>query len=145
MACLTLLFVLCAVLRLTAGYSIGAGASACTFMTPNHGTIIATGKAPYRFTVTQTDGSAVTEYSAGQTLRGTRSKILYSQPFKISREFNFVFQQQSTLLIDHINRFKFPVPCAKSESSLLLECAFTRFIHFKHKTFKFKCSMTYLH
>ena len=39
-------------------------------MMPGHGASTATGNAPYSFTVTQTDGSAVTEYSAGQTLRG---------------------------------------------------------------------------
>ena len=67
----TLLLVLCvSVLPCVFGYRNGAGASACTSMTPSHGTNTATGDAPYSFTVTQTDGSAVTEYSAGQILRG---------------------------------------------------------------------------
>ena len=67
-----LLLVLCAsVLPGVFGYSTGAGTGACVTMTPGHGASKATGNAPYSFTVTQTDGSAVTEYSAGQTLRGT--------------------------------------------------------------------------
>ena len=66
-----LLLVLCAsVLPCVFGYSNGAGTSACTTMIPGHGASTATGNAPYSFTVTQTDSSAVTEYSAGQTLRG---------------------------------------------------------------------------
>ena len=66
-----LLLVLCAsVLPCVFGFSSGAGDAACTSMKPSHGTNTATGNAPYSFTVTQTDGSAVTEYSAGQTLRG---------------------------------------------------------------------------
>ena len=76
MARLTLLFVLCGFLRLTAGYSTGAPNTACGDMFPaGHGASAETGDAPYSFTVTQTDSSPVSGYAAGQTLRGKSFKF----------------------------------------------------------------------
>ena len=161
MACLTWLFVLCAVLRLTVGYSSGAGSAACTSMTPSHGTNTATDDAPYSFTVTQTDGSVVTEYSAGQILRGMRSKNLYSCLLRISREFHFVFRQQSNpfqlfcanIMQKHSPHEQVSIPrsvcwtlnCFRYECDVWIgfitglrihTVDYLRFIQYKHKTFK---------
>ena len=158
---LALLFILCAVLPLTAGYRTGAGASACISMMPGHGASTATGNAPYSFTVTQTDDSVVTEYSAGQILRGMRSKNLYSCLLRISREFHFVFRQQSNpfqLFCANIRQKHSPhqqvsIPrsvcwtlnCFRYECDVWIgfitglrihTVDYLRFIHFKHKTFK---------
>ena len=85
MARFMLLMLLCSTVHRTAGYSAGAGDDACITMTPGHGSNTATGDAPYSFTITQTNGSAVTEYSAGQTLWGIRSIILNLCPFRIPK------------------------------------------------------------
>ena len=68
---ITILFALCVSwLPCTLAYRSGAPDQACVSMTPSHGANTASGAAPYTFAVTKTDGSAVTEYSAGDTLRG---------------------------------------------------------------------------
>ena len=108
MAPLALLFVMCTVLRLTAGYTSGAGSSACTSMTPSHSTNTpATGDAPYSFTVTQTDGSAITGYSAGQTLRGIRFKFCIHDHSKNRICFCRCWQLSPFRLSNHLHRHEF--------------------------------------
>ena len=67
-----LLLVLCAgIVPHALGRSSGALESACGSMTPGHqNTSPQTNQAPVTLTVTNTDDSAVTQYSGGETLKG---------------------------------------------------------------------------
>ena len=49
-------------------YPTGADLSACVTMEPNHGGNMATGDAPYMFTISQADGSPATDYTIGEVL-----------------------------------------------------------------------------
>ena len=58
-------------------YPTGADLSACVTMEPNHGGNTATGDAPYRFTISQADGSPATEYTIGQILTSKYYRYTY--------------------------------------------------------------------
>ena len=73
-----LLLVLCAgIVPHALGTSSGALGTACGSMTPGHtNTSPQTSQAPVTLTVTNTDDSAVTQYSGGETLKGKLFHLL---------------------------------------------------------------------
>ena len=73
------MLVLCAgIVPHALGRSGGAPVEACGSMTPGHtGTSPQTSQAPVTLTVTNTDDSAVTQYSGGETLKGKLFHLLY--------------------------------------------------------------------
>ena len=73
--------VLCAsVLPRAMSRSSGAPAGACTDLVPQHSpSVPQVTPSPYKLSVTNMDGSAVTNYSGGETLKGMVSKVYFQK------------------------------------------------------------------
>ena len=90
------LLVLCAgIVPQALGRSSGALGSACGSMTPGHtNTQAQTSTAPVTLTVTNTDDSAVTEYSGGETLKGKLFHLLCRTEYLLECSFRDLVQLQ---------------------------------------------------